>query len=344
MLQQTRVSTVLPYYASFLERWPTVTHLANANPDVVRAAWAGLGYYRRAELMLRAARHIARVHSGRFPTAYEALRALPGFGAYTAGAVASFAFDAPVAAVDGNVLRVLSRHLAISGDVRRGAAHRAVWQAAEAWVPRRNAGAHNQALIELGATLCTARRPDCPSCPLRDDCIAHREDTVHRYPEAAPRPEKKRIDRTALVLRHKDSVLLEVQPTDGLFAGLLCPPQVDGHGGAEATARIIHALAGPSPSGLERMGQIEHVLTHRILTVEVWRGSTERRGPRRAHRRWVPLGKLADAALPSFSTKILRVALAEDTALTENLPGRSARRKAHQNADPRSGGGVANGP
>jgi len=170
MLQQTRVETVIPYYERFLARFPDVASLARAEPDALLGAWAGLGYYSRARNLRRAAEAIATRHGGRLPETAAALEALPGIGRYTAGAVASLAFGAAVPAVDTNAMRVLARVFGLRG--RKGTARheRRVWALAEALVPRRRSADWNQALMDLGATICTARVPRCPSCPVRRHC------------------------------------------------------------------------------------------------------------------------------------------------------------------------------
>jgi len=192
MLQQTRVSTAIPYYRRFLERFPTVRDIAAAAEEEVLAEWAGLGYYSRGRALLRAARIIDSELRGEFPRELAAIRALPGIGEYTAAAIASIAFGTPVAVVDGNVERVLCRHGAIAGDPKRGAARSAVRGAAERALPRRSPGDHNQAMMELGATVCTPRAPRCDSCPLERSCAS----LALGVPEAFPPPRARRDPET----------------------------------------------------------------------------------------------------------------------------------------------------
>jgi len=170
MLQQTQVARVLEYYPRFLARYPTLEDLAAAPADAVRETWAGLGYYARARHLHAAARHVVGTLDGRLPRHPEALRRLPGIGRYTAGAVASLAFGADVPAVDTNAMRVLARVFGLRGRKGTGRHERRVWALAEALVPRRRSADWNQALMDLGATICTARVPRCPSCPVRRHC------------------------------------------------------------------------------------------------------------------------------------------------------------------------------
>lgn len=187
MLQQTQVATVIPYYAKFLKRFPRVRDLAEARLDDVMRMWAGLGYYARARNLHAAARQIVDDHAGRLPDTVEALRELPGFGPYTAGAVASIAFDRRAAVVDGNVARVLARIFAIRGDLKSGTARARLWRLAESLLPSRNCGDSNQAMMELGATVCTPTSPQCGSCPLSGECSALKRGLVDRLPEASDR-------------------------------------------------------------------------------------------------------------------------------------------------------------
>jgi A/G-specific adenine glycosylase len=170
MLQQTQVARVREYYGRFLERYPTVQDLASARSAQVREAWDGLGYYARARNLHAAARRIVRQHGGQFPPRPEDMQALPGVGRYTAGAVASFAFELPAPVLDTNVRRVLSRIFLRRQPARTAQAERRLWALAEAIIPRGKAWAFNQALMDFGATVCTARKPKCPSCPVQSLC------------------------------------------------------------------------------------------------------------------------------------------------------------------------------
>jgi len=179
MLQQTRVAVVIPYYRRFVKRFPNVQALAAAREEDVLALWSGLGYYSRARNLHKAARQVA---AGGLPRDSESLRALPGVGAYTAAAIASIAFNQPRAVLDGNVLRVLSRLTEETGDVRSAAARKRLEQWAERLLERKAPGRFNQALMELGATVCLPRNPKCATCPIAADCLARRHGTQDRLP------------------------------------------------------------------------------------------------------------------------------------------------------------------
>ncbi len=323
MLQQTRVDTVRPYYARFLSRWPSVEALAAAPSDALEAAWSGLGYYRRLRLMQAAARTIVDEHGGVFPSEPAALSALPGFGRYTAGAVAAIAFDRPAAAVDGNVQRVLARVLGIDGDPSRGEASRRIWAVAEALAPGPSPGDLVQALIELGATLCSVRRPTCDACPLADPCVARREGRAEAIPPPRRRPEKRSVALTAVVGADADGrVWLLRQPESGLFGGLWCPPLLEGRLEPDAAVDELERSLGWSPARAEAVGRLTHVLTHRRLELEVVRvegGAPSAPGPGLEA---VPVEALESRGLPSLASKILDLGLPPAVRARARLPGR----------------------
>jgi len=275
VLQQTRVEQAIPYFERILARFPTPETLAAAPLEELLRLWQGLGYYRRAEHLWRAAGAIAREG---FPRTYAGLLRLPGLGPYTAGAVASIAFGEPVPAVDGNVRRVLARYHARE---RPGAA----WlrDRAAALVDPRDPGTWNQALIELGATLCTPSRPACRACPLRRGCRGRDDPT--RYP--APRRRRTREWRlAALVLLGRRGVVLEARPR-GPWAGLFGPPMDEDEG------RLL-ARFGLTPGTVRFLGEVRHPLSHRRVRVRVFLAGTERDGEDPAAR---PLSALARRVL-----------------------------------------------
>ena len=324
MLQQTRVDTVIPYFERFLERWPTVADLAAADPDDVRAAWSGLGYYRRAKLMMDAARVVTAEHAGQFPVDVEGLRALPGFGRYTAGAVASIAYDVPAAAVDGNVARVLARLEGIRGDISRGEPHRKVWAVAEDLAPGEAPGEHTQAMIELGALVC-GKRPKCLLCPVADACIARAEGLTEVIPEPRRKPRRSAVELTAIIWCEENRVLLAKQPDDGLFAGLWTPPMLEGtHEPEEVRLEIEQRYGGPVDA--EDVGELKHVLTHRDLFVRLVRlcGSPSAVS---SPWRWSALDQLDALGLPSLTVKALRKGLRSEDLSGLKLPGRRTSRR-----------------
>lgn len=266
MLQQTRVETVVPYYERFLARFPTAMALADAPADDVLAAWSGLGYYRRARLLLEGARFVA-ANGGEVPRDRAGLRAVPGVGRYTAGAIASIAFGQAVGLVDGNVARVLARLFAIDEDMRRRGM-RTAELVADAIVARRDPGAWNQALMELGATVCTPRAPSCESCPVAAVCRARSEGRTLALPVLSEKkaPLARRVQTIVAIRRRDGAILLARRRPDRTFGGLWEPPSIEG------PPRLRAELEAWLPVGaLARVGSIEHVLSHRRLTIDVLR-------------------------------------------------------------------------
>jgi A/G-specific adenine glycosylase len=275
MLQQTRVDTVVPYYERFLARFPTLDALAAADEEDVLRLWAGLGYYARARNLKRAAEAVAREHGGELPREAEALASLPGVGRYTVGALRSIAFGERAALVDGNVRRVLSR---LAG--RRELADEDAWRLAEALVPAQEPGEWNQALMELGATVCTPRKPACLVCPVADFCAARGSD-----PERFPAPRKKtpvrRVHAVAGVLARRGRILIVRRPSHGLLGGLWELPTAEGTDAAALVAAVRERsglAAAPGPG----LGQVRHLFTHRDLRLELY--GLEDRGGRLARR------------------------------------------------------------
>jgi A/G-specific adenine glycosylase len=317
MLQQTRVDTVIPYYERFISRWPNVRSLSEAPADDVRAAWSGLGYYRRASSMMKAAASIVRDHRGEVPGDFAALERLPGFGRYTAGAVASIAFGVEVPAVDGNVLRVLARVDGVEGDVARGDANRAVWSFAEALVRGERPGDLNQGLIELGALVCTPKAPSCDVCPVAAECVALAQGKVHEIPAPKRRPKRRTIEMTALLSVDGERVLLEKQPEAGLFAGLWCLPMLEGSLEGDGLLDEAARRYGFAIDAIEATTDTKHVLTHRDLCVRVARVGGELAPPSSSFAR-VELSALDRIGIPSAMVRALEASL--PPALLSLLP------------------------
>jgi len=226
MLQQTQVAAVIPYYQRFLGRFPDIASLAAASLDEVLAHWSGLGYYSRARNLHRAAMLIATQHGGVFPGDFERILSLPGIGRSTAAAVSVFAFGAKEAILDGNVKRVLARHQGIDGYPGENAVAAGLWQAAESLLPQSELEAYTQALMDLGATVCTRARPSCAACPVNGDCVARRDDRIAELP--SPRPKKAQpLKRTVmLLLLHGREIFLEKRPPAGIWGGLWSFPEI----------------------------------------------------------------------------------------------------------------------
>jgi len=289
MLQQTRAQAVIPYYQRFLERFPTVEALAAAPEEDVLAVWAGLGYYSRARNLRRAAQQIAV--AGAFPREYEAIRALPGIGDYTAAAVASIAFQLPHVVVDGNVLRVVARVENDAADIASARTRKRFRAIAQEWLDRRQPGAFNQALMELGATVCLPRNPLCHDCPIAQCCRARREGTAAQLPVKLRKQEPLRIDGALLLVQKRGRILLRQR---------------------EASAR---RMAGfwelPSPEELPAariggdIGEIRHTITRHHLTFTV-KAATARAAGRDF--RWFSPVQLVEIPLSTTARKALKLA------------------------------------
>lgn len=304
MLQQTQVDTVMPYYARFLQRFPDVAALAAAPLDDVLALWSGLGYYARARNLHKAAQSVVRDHGGKFPRSAAALNELPGIGRSTAAAIAAMCFGERVAILDGNVKRVLARHFGIEGFPGERAIEQQLWALAESLVPEQGADLYPQALMDLGATLCTRSKPACLHCPVQTSCVAYRDGLQATLP--TPRPKKAIPERSTrvLVLREAKKVLLEQRPPSGIWGGLYSLPELaTGETVADGLLRLLgHAEA---PDSVE-LPKVLHVFTHFKLSlqpelIEV-RPAPKAQAP---GMRWVALDALDEIGLPTPIRKIL---------------------------------------
>lgn len=274
MLQQTRVETVIPYWERFLARYPDVSSLANAALDDVYAVWTGLGYYSRARNLKAAAESIVADHGGVLPSDAGALLRLPGVGRYTAGAVASIAFDREVPIVDGNVVRVFARLEDIREDCGEKAVVDRLWALAACLVRGPRPGDLNQALMELGATLCTPKRPDCGACPVRAHCRAAAAGDPETLPRRAKRTAVRAMRAIAVAIDRGGRLLAVRRPETGLMAGLWELPGgllADAEEAKDRAPQILREAVGLEVRELENVGRIEHVFTHRRLALEVFR-------------------------------------------------------------------------
>ncbi|MDP5064915.1 MAG: A/G-specific adenine glycosylase, partial [Haliea sp.] len=227
MLQQTQVRTVTPYFERFMQRFPAVQALAEAPIDEVLHLWTGLGYYARARNLHRAAQQVCTDHGGEFPRSLEGLQSLPGVGRSTAGAILSIAFGQPAAILDGNVKRVLARYHAVAGWPGGSTVHRMLWDCAEKHTPQARIADYTQAMMDLGATLCTRSRPRCEDCPLQHTCAAHAEGRQSEFPGKKPRKALPTRSTVFLILRDaQGEVLLQQRPPSGIWGGLWCFPEL----------------------------------------------------------------------------------------------------------------------
>ena len=313
MLQQTRVETVVDYYERFLARFPDLHSLATADTDEVLGEWAGLGYYGRARNLQTAARQVVEEWGGEMPDDVEGLRSLKGVGRYTAGAVASIAFDRPAPVVDGNVTRVLTRLLGIREAVQSRAVVNRLWEEAEALARGRSPGDLNQALMELGATVCTPRSPLCEVCPVAAHCQARESGDPEAIPVKRPRPKPKRLEAAAAFLERRGKVLAVRRPPRGLLGGLWELP-----GGEleareipeEGLARSMREHLGLTLSGTEKLGTVRHVFTHRVLHLHVFRARGAAGRVRLAGfdaHRWLPPARLTELPQSALMGKALRL-------------------------------------
>jgi len=313
MLQQTRVETVVPYYRRFLARFPDVYSLATADADEVLGEWAGLGYYGRARNLQTAARQVLEEWGGEIPDEVEGLRSLRGVGRYTAGAVASIAFDRPAPVVDGNVARVLTRLLGIREEVRSAPVVRRLWEEAEALARGRSPGDLNQALMELGARVCTPRSPRCAVCPIAAHCRARESGDTEAIPVKRPRPKPKRLEAAAAFLERRGRTLAVRRPPRGLLGGLWELPGGElrtSESPEEGLARAMRERVGLTLSRTEKLGTVRHVFTHRVLHLHIYRArgvaGRVRLAGFDAHR-WLPPSRLAELPQSAVMAKALRL-------------------------------------
>lgn len=265
MLQQTQVGTVIPYYERFMRRFPSIGTLAAAPLDEVLHHWSGLGYYARARNLHRAAQAVMQQHGGRFPETIDQLRALPGIGRSTAGAILALARDQRHPILDGNVKRVLARVHAVAGWPGEAAVERKLWSLAEQHTPGLRVADYTQAIMDLGATVCRRARPLCEACPLASLCTALQHGRQAEFPAARPKRARPRRRTRMLLLRDPDgAVLLERRPLQGIWGGLWCPPELGEESAANWTRRTLGAGVDPAPP----LPLVHHGFTHFELEIE----------------------------------------------------------------------------
>jgi len=314
MLQQTQVAAVIGYYQRFMLRFPTIASLATAAQDDVMQHWSGLGYYSRARNLHKAAQQVMEVHGGVFPQALEAIQALPGIGRSTASAIASFAFEAPHPILDGNVKRVFARHFAIEGWPGLPRVEQTMWALAERLQPAQEHGPYAQALMDMGATLCTRSRPRCDACPLQATCLAYREGRTHELPASKPRKAIPEKSTTMLILLHDNQVMLEKRPGSGIWGGLWSLPEVDSDLDAQQAAVERY---GFQTQKLPPFGTLTHVFSHfklhilpQPLAVETTRMATQT-----PDIQWLTLEAAVQAGIPAPVRVLLEQLRWQQTAL-----------------------------
>ena len=302
MLQQTTVKAVAPYYLRFLARWPTVGDLAAAPLDAVLREWAGLGYYARARNLHACAKAVSDIHGGRFPDTEEELRALPGIGVYTAGAIASIAFDRRAIAVDGNVERVVTRLFAIEAALPQAKPN--IRARTEALTPHGRPGDFAQAMMDLGATICTPKNPACVLCPWTSPCAARRRGDQDTFPRKAPKVDGKlRRGASFVATRADGSVLVRSRPEKGLLGGMTEVPSTAWAQDFDEGAALAQA---PLKAKWRRLpGVVEHGFTHFPLQQSVYVAAVPARTKAPPGMRWVAAADLAGEALPNVMRKVV---------------------------------------
>ena len=291
MLQQTQVVKVIDYFNRFIVRFPTLKDMAMSKQQEVLALWSGLGYYNRARNLHKAAGLCVQKHHGELPQNLSDLIALPGIGRSTAGAILSLAFDQPVSILDGNVKRVFSRHFMVDGDPTKAATQKALWGLADAHMSQSNPRDYNQALMDIGATVCSRNNPDCKRCPVMTSCAANSQDQIAHYPWPKKAVKKQTVEMYPLLQIRQGQVFLCQRPADGIWPQLWFLPM------QQAGTDVLNAAAFT----------VEHILTHRRLLLNVIVETTDRQAQKHESGCWVDIDKLSDYPHPVALQKILQI-------------------------------------
>jgi A/G-specific adenine glycosylase len=302
MLQQTQVATALSYFQRFIGELPTVRDLANAKEQDILRLWQGLGYYRRARNLHAAARVIVRDHDGQVPDTVEALLGLPGVGRYTAGAIASIAYGRAAPILDGNVARVLARLFLIEQPIDDPVARKTFWRLAEELVPPKRPGDFNQAVMELGALVCTKANPNCDTCPLSDECDAWQAGRVAEVPVPAKRKAPVVVHHHILAIERNGRYLFQQRPTTGLWSNMWQLPTAEDWSGKieDKTIKIwVQNRLGLVTSAPTPIGAFKHQTTHRTIHFHLWRACVTSGRLRPRAGQWRGLTKLDDLPLPN---------------------------------------------
>lgn len=315
MLQQTQVNTVIPYYHRFLDQFPTIESLASAPTDRLMKAWEGLGYYARARNMQHAARTILSDFKGQVPGSYDQLLSLKGFGNYTAASVSSIAFSEPHAAVDGNVIRVVSRLFAIADDVKKPKTKEQIQSIADKLLPPDKPGSFNEAMMELGAVICTPKTPKCSSCPVQHYCEAYQKGNVDAYPYKSKRPSLPHYQIAIGVIHKEGQVLIALRPSDGLLGNLWEFPGgklKQGESLAECCKREILEETGLAVEIGELFAEVKHTYTHFKIKLHAFHCHYQSGNPQpktSQEIRWVSLTDLHTYAFPKANKHVIEALL-----------------------------------
>lgn len=304
MLQQTQVTTVIPYFERFMEQFPNISSLAKADEDKVLHLWTGLGYYSRARNLHKTAKLIHQQFQGEFPDTLEALEKLPGIGRSTAGAILSIAFKKPTAILDGNVKRVLTRFHGITTSPTEKNTLATLWHFAEQYTPQKNPDAYTQAIMDLGATVCIRGKPLCEKCPLLKICVAHKLGIEKTLPISNTKKTLPTRKTTLLFIQNKNTVLLNKRPATGIWGGLWCPPQLENHA---SLAEIKKNLASQFKfKKITLLPIFRHTFTHFHLTILPAVILANTKAIDSDHQIWYNLSEPQSVGLPAPVKKLLR--------------------------------------
>lgn len=311
MLQQTRVDTVIRYYHRFLERFHTLRELAGAPEQDVLAVWKGLGYYSRALNLQKTARQVVEQHDGAFPRDYEVLRQLPGIGDYTAGAIASIAFNQPYPAVDGNVLRVICRLEGIGDDISQDQTKKRVAAIVRPVIPEDHAGEFAQALMELGALICIPSDPLCGQCPVQSFCAACRTGRQNELPVKKKKEAPRKVPCWVAALRENGKILLEYRKNDRLLGQLWGLPMVEKEG-SRPPAQLLEEKYGLRLINARKLGSVSHVFSHQIWKMDVFTFAPAEPLPDSDVLHWVEEAELERYAVPTAFQRVLKLLRSDD--------------------------------
>ena len=297
MLQQTQVATVIPYFARFLIKFPTLCDLARASEDEVLALWSGLGYYSRGRNLLRAAQMIDQKFGGEFPKTIDDILSLPGVGQSTAAAISAFAFGERHAILDGNVKRVFARHFGVAGFLGDKKVETKLWNVANEALPKKNIEAYTQGLMDLGATVCLRSKPLCLACPIAESCVAKREGRIQALPTPRPNKSVPKKSTTMLIIVHAGEVLLEKRPPTGVWAGMWCFPETQNIANSSETCRERFGLETNVPKPWD---VLEHGFTHFKLSITPQCVEVKKQWSRAAEPSviWLSIDDALSAAIP----------------------------------------------
>jgi len=324
MAQQTTLAVVVPYFERFMARFPTLEALAGASDDQVMALWSGLGYYARARNLRRAAAAAVAEHGGRLPDSAEALQRLPGVGPYTAAAVASIAFGVRTFALDGNGARVMARLHGVQAAVDQPATRARLRELGTADVPAERPGDFNQAVMELGALVCTPRSPRCDACPVAAACAARARGLTAEIPRRSPKPERPVVSLACACVTDGARVLL-VKRAGGLLSGTWALPErpISQAAAAPDAARELAADLGLRAASVDRRGEVRQIFTHRDVRAQVFRVAVTSAGlARTIEARWVAPDGLAEVGLSSFTRKTIALGLGGSGPKRDNAVAR----------------------